>query len=85
MVTKFDICDKVFFFNTSTEKIESDTVHNIRIIPTGIHSDEKGEDVCDEMLALYGLKGSGQVISEREAFASEDECREHYSGIFARI
>lgn len=81
METRFNVCDKVHYFNASEERIDSDVVGGIRIIGKAIHADESGEDVCDEAVALYALK-SGLVLTDKEVFASARECLEHYVALF---
>ena len=81
METKFAICDKLWFFNATEEKIESAVVQGIRIMATDVHADEKGDDVLDASVVLYDMKNR-MVLTEREVFASEDECREHYRHVF---
>lgn len=81
METKFAICDRVWFFNAAEERVECGVVQGARIIGKDVHADENGADVCDEYVVLYQMK-SGMVLTEREVFASEGECREHYAEIF---
>ena len=44
---KYGLLDKVVYLNTAEMRFDSDVVKDIRVIPTGISKDEKGEDRLD--------------------------------------
>lgn len=69
---KYGLLDKVVFFNGATMKFEEGVVKDVRIIPTGISKDEKGEDVLDGYEILYQLS-SGVVLTSKEVFDSAEE------------
>ena len=71
---KFNICDKVYFLNTATWTIESDTVKGVQIVPTGISKSESGEDVLDGSQVLYMMNEFGALASD-EVFSTEDEVK----------
>ena len=75
MVTKFDICDKVVWFNTTTRKMETGVVRGIQVVPTGMHRDESGEDILDSAMVMYQLD-SKMTIAETEAFPTEEDAIE---------
>ena len=82
METKFNICDKVAYFNTAEFKVMSAEVKGIRVVPTGISKDENGENKLDDAVVLYETV-NGPVLTEQECFASEEECRKRYREFFA--
>lgn len=84
METRFAICDKVWFFNAPEEKVESAVVQGIRIMATDVHADESGEDVLDASVVLYEMKNR-MVLTEREVFASREECIAHYRDVFSEV
>lgn len=83
MVTKYNVCDKVSYFNDASQKIETSTVQGIKIIATSVHATEEG-DVCDEQVAIYTLK-NGISTPENTLFPSEEECKQHYKALFASM
>lgn len=84
METKYNVCDKVSYFNDASQKIENSIVQGIKIIATKIHANEKGEDICDEQVALYTLK-NGINAPENALFPSDEACKEHYKALFAEM
>lgn len=82
MTTKFNICDKVFFFNTAECRVEKVEIKGIRIIATGISKNESGESVLDGSIVLYETV-NGPVLAENECFADERELRAKYLGFFS--
>ena len=84
METKYNVCDKVSYFNDASQKIENSTVQGIKIIATKIHANEKGEDICDEQVAVYALK-NGANAPENALFPSDDECKDYYKKLFAEM
>lgn len=72
---KFGICDKVWYFNTASRKVEKAEVKGIQILPTGISKGENGENRLDGYVVLYSTV-EGPVLSAEEAYASEAECKE---------
>lgn len=84
METKYNVCDRVSYFNDASQKVETSTVQGIKIIATKIHANEKGEDVCDEMVPIYTLK-NGINTPENTLFPSEEECVAHYKKLFAEM
>ena len=84
MTTKFNICDRVSYFNDAEQKIENAVVQGIKVVAVSIHADEKGNDVLDEAAVVYALK-SGLSITEQAAFASDEECKAHYKALFAEL
>lgn len=72
METKFNILDKVVWFNTATRKMETGIVRGIQVIPTGMHRDENGEDILDSAMVMYQLDNK-MTIAESEAFPTEED------------
>ena len=72
MVTKFEICQKVFYFNTVTRKVEPAEVKGIQVMPTGISKNEKGENVLDGSMVLYQTV-EGPTLAETEVYGSREE------------
>ena len=72
MVTKFNILDKVVWFNTATRKMETGVVRGIQVIPTGMHRDEDGNDILDSAMVMYQLDNK-MTIAETEAFPTEED------------
>jgi hypothetical protein len=83
METKFNLCDRVSYFNDSEQRIESGVVKGIQVVPVDVHADENGEDVLDKSVVIYALK-NGISIVEQAAFGSEEECKKHYIDLFAQ-
>lgn len=71
---KHSLCEKVFFFNSASRRIESGEVQGIRVIGTDISTDESGEHVCNAFEVIYELT-SRLCITGAEAFGSYDECK----------
>ena len=84
METKYNVCDKVSYFNDASQKVETSTVQGIKIIATQIHANQDGVDVCDEQIAIYTLK-NGINTPENTLFPSEEACVEHYKELFAAM
>lgn len=84
MQTKFSICDVVSYFNDSSQRIESNPIQGIKIVATGIHADENGNDVLDSFVVLYTLK-NGINLTENAVFASDEECKKYYASLFATL
>lgn len=76
MKTKFDICDSVVFLNTTTGRFDTAEVKGIRIVATGMHADENGDNVLDAAVVLY--ETNGPMVAEPEAFASVDEAKAYW-------
>lgn len=76
----FKICDKVFFLNTASGRVEDAEIQGVQIVPTGISKNEKGENVLDGQVVLYKTV-SGPVLSETEVFASADECKKYWVSV----
>ena len=74
---KYGLLDKVVYLNTAEMRFDSDVVKDIRVIPTGISKDEKGEDRLDGYEVLYQLK-NGIVLTSKEVYDSEEQARERY-------
>lgn len=81
---KYNICDEVFFLNTSTGRIESAKIKGAQVMPVGISKNEKGEDILDGDVVLYRTF-EGVVISESELFASREECKEHWLKVIGEL
>lgn len=80
---KYGLLDKVVYLNGATLRFESDAVKDIRIIPTGISKNEKGEDVLDGYEILYQLR-NGLVLSSQEVYDTEEQAKERYkAALFA--
>ena len=45
METKYNVCDKVSYFNDASQKVETSTVQGIKIIATKVHANQDGVDV----------------------------------------
>lgn len=82
METRFAICQTVSYFNDSSQKIERSAVQGIKIVPTGIHADEGGNEVLDSHVVLYSLK-NGINLTENACFGTDEECRLHYRKLFS--
>lgn len=82
--TKFDLLQKVYFFNATEEKIQEETVTGINIVPTASHHNEEGVEVLDKFVILYKTK-VGFNLAENEAFATREECKAKYAELFASI
>lgn len=83
METKYNICDKVVYFNTAEERIASAEIKGIRVIPTGVSQDEEGKRKLDGSVVLYETF-DGPVLAEKECFSTEAECREWYLKFFQK-
>lgn len=83
MEIKFNICDKVVYFNPSECKIMTTEVKGIRVIPTGISKDDKGNNKLEGSVVLYETF-DGPVLSEQECFKTEAECKAWYLEYFER-
>lgn len=83
MEIKFNICDKVAYFNTAECKVMTAEVKSIRVIPTGISKDENGENKLDGAVVLYETM-DGPVLAEQECFRTEDECLARYKEYFVK-
>lgn len=81
---KYNICDEVYFLNTSTGHIEPVKIKGAQVMPVGISKNEKGEDVLDGDIVLYQTF-EGVVISEPELFATREKCKEHWQKILAEL
>lgn len=77
MEIRFGLLDRVVYLNGATLKFEEGVVKDVRIIPTGISKNEKGEDVLDGYEVLYQLQ-NGLVLSSQEVYDSEGQARERY-------
>lgn len=71
---KFGICEKVYFFNSASRKIESGEVQGIRVIGTDIATDENGEHKCNAFEVIYELT-SRLCLTGAETFGSYEECK----------
>jgi len=83
METRFNICDKVVYFNTAEERIATAEIKGIRVIPTGVSQDEAGNRKLDGSVVLYETF-DGPVLAEKECFKTEAECRVWYFEFFQR-
>ena len=72
---KYDICQEVVFLNTTTWKLEKGVVKGVQIVPTAVSHDSEGKEQLDGYAILYTLDNR-MVISESEAFATEEAARE---------
>lgn len=81
METKYSICDKVAFFNTTERRVQTAEVNGVQIVPTGISKNEKGENVLDGFVVLYQTF-EGQILAEPECFSSEEACKAFYRDFF---
>lgn len=68
------IFEKVFYLNTATWNVEEGKIVKITIMPSGVHKDEKGEDVLDGELVFYELENR-IVLTEKEAFSTKAEVK----------
>lgn len=80
---KFQICDEVVYFNTAAMRFEKGVVKGIQVVPTGISTDEEGRRRLDGCEVLYSLE-SGLVLTAAEAFATEEDARDHYTEYFCK-
>ena len=87
METRFAICDKVVFLNTTTKKVEEGEVTGIEIVATDIKKNEKGENELKVSMVLYKVQlgGRGLMLSEAEVFGSKEELVEVYRAALAQI
>jgi len=81
MEIKYNICDKIAYFNTAECNVMTAEVKSIRVIPTGISKDENGENKLDGAVVLYETV-DGPVLAEQECFAGVQECFEAYRKFF---
>ena len=81
---KYNICDEVFFLNTSKAAIESVVIRGAQIIPLGISKDENGKDVLDGDMILYKTE-EGVIISENELFPSREACRAYWAEVLDKL
>lgn len=81
METKYSICDKVAFFNTTERKVMTAEVKGVQIVPTGISKNEKGENVLGGYVVLYQTF-DGPILAEPECFDSEEACKAFYRDFF---
>lgn len=72
---KFEPCERVWFFNTVSRKVESTEVKRIQVVPTGVSKDAEGNNVLDGYVVLYETL-DGPVLSGDELFGSEAECKD---------
>lgn len=77
---RFKICDEVWYFNTASRKVEKVVVQGIRVVPTGIATDEAGRERLEGDMTLYQTK-DGPVLAETEVFASRKECVDTLLGV----
>lgn len=83
MEIKFQICEKVYYFNTAECRVMSAEVKLVKVIPTGISKSESGEDVLDGCVVIYETI-EGPVLAESECFRSEAECLAWYKEYFEK-
>lgn len=74
MEVRFGLFDEVCFLNTATWRVEKGKVMKVTVLPTAVSKDSEGRDVLDDIAVLYELENR-MVISEKEAFESEEELR----------
>lgn len=82
MEIKYNICDKIAYFNTAECKVMTAEVKSIRVLPRGIKKDEAGNNVLEGVVVLYETV-DGPVLAEQECFASVQECFEAYRKFFS--
>lgn len=76
----FKICDKVFYLNTVTRKLEELEIKGVRIAPTGISKDKDGNNVLDGQIVLYETV-NGPVLAETEVFADKESAKKAWKEI----
>ena len=81
MEIKFNICDKVVYFNTAEGRVATAEVKAIRVIPTAVSKDADGNNVLESKVVLYETV-EGPILTETECFESADACREFYKAFF---
>ena len=84
MEIRFNICDKVYYLNTVTCKVDSAEVKGIQVMPTGISRDAEGKNVLDGCVVLYQTV-EGPTLTGGECFASADECRDAWREIVGEL
>lgn len=81
---KFDLGAEVFYFNDANQRVESDTVAAVHVIPTSVIKDEAGKDVIERFKVFYQLS-DGTHVPEDGAFASKEECIGYYAALFGAM
>lgn len=74
---EFGLLEKVVYLNSATLNIEEGVVKGIRVVPTGISKDEKGNDVLDGYEVLYHLMND-VVLTSREVFRGKEQLLARY-------
>lgn len=74
MEIRFQICDKVYYLNTVTGKVDVAEVKGIQVMPTGISKDADGRNVLDGYVVLYQTV-EGLTLAESECFGSAEEAK----------
>lgn len=74
---EFGLLEKVVYLNSATLTIEEGVVKGIRVVPTGISKDEKGNDVLDGYEVLYQLMND-IVLTSREVFQGKEQLLARY-------
>ena len=83
MEIKYNICDKVAYFNTAECKVMTAEVKSVRVLPRGIKKDEAGNNVLEGVVVLYETV-DGPMLAEQECFASVEECIAKYREFFEK-
>lgn len=81
---KFDLGAEVFYFNDAEQRVESDSVAAVHVIPTSVIKDESGKDIVERSKVFYQLS-DGTHVSEGGVFSSKDECISYYAALFGSM
>lgn len=84
MEIRFKICDKVYYLNTVTGKIDKAEVKGVQVMPTGISRDVNGESVLDGEIVLYQTI-EGPTLAASEVFGSADEAKDEWKKRIAEL
>lgn len=81
MELQFGLFSEVFYLNTASWRIEKAKIVKVTVLPSGVSKDSEGNDVLEDIVVLYELDNR-MVISEMEAFDTEEALREFLKGKF---
>ena len=91
-MSKFQVGQKVFLFNSISMKVENDDVYAILFVPVAVEGKEQeaGKRIEDllkdgqmEVKEQYQLTSHQGVLDAKCLFASEEECKKYFRGFFA--
>ena len=92
-MSKFDVGQKVFLFNSIALKVESDDVYAVLYVPVAVEGREQHGEwtlanriICGEMEVReqYQLSAHQGVLDAECLFGSEEECRAWFREFFSK-